>query len=142
MSTILQMKDFNDVVLDDVDEALKKVFVDWSASKLQALKGGLGDDDGFGGSGEGKIAKLYDQLNGTERKNDLLESKAKKLEASLEEATKALEEMSPIAKRASELQMRNEMLAKSLAETNLAFDDIDAQHSQLVEKHSKLEVGN
>lgn len=151
------MKGFNDVILDDLDESVKRVFVDWSASKLQALRGGRGRsagivsvestfsdeydfDMGFGGGGEAKIAAMYDQVNELERKGELQDRQIKQLESDLEGAKAMIAELTPVAKRANELSERNGIVSKSLTETNVALSELDEAYNELQKKHAKLEV--
>jgi hypothetical protein len=154
------MKGFNDVILDDVDDSLKRVFVDWSANKLQALRGGRSisaasgrslrpisavpddddDDFDFGGGGEAKISELYDKLNEVERKTELHERTIAQLQANLETAKATIKELEPIAKRANELSDRNGILSKSLTETNAALAELDVAHNDLLAKHTQLQV--
>ena len=142
LNTVLQMKTFNDSVLDDLEEALKRVFLDWGVSKMKALRisGGSDDEDAFGGASEQKIAKLYNKLNEAETMNETYEQQIVKLKEELEAAKRNIDTLSPLAKRADELQERNNILSKSLKETNEILGELDIAHNALQEKQGQLEV--
>mmetsp|Transcript_13853 Transcript_13853/g.20723 ORF Transcript_13853/g.20723 Transcript_13853/m.20723 type:complete len:546 (+) Transcript_13853:611-2248(+) len=131
--TVLQLKDYNDKIVGEVDSTLQRILSDWADSKLMALDGGVG-----GSGSEGKLAKVYEELTTTLREKDEADNKISALTLEVENLSQRIDEMAPDSRRAKELFDRNTHLAKNLKETTAALAALDEEHNVLQELHRNL----
>jgi hypothetical protein len=133
LNTILQLKDYNDFMIDDIDACLKTLFIDWADSKSNA-SGGLGK------FGELKLSLLNDELGTTAKRKEELEAENVELKEDLEKAKAKIRDMIPDNRRAKELSDKNIVLKQSLQETLAKLTDLEVTHRGLTEMKNQLEV--
>jgi hypothetical protein len=133
LNTILQLKDYNDFMIDDIDACLKTLFIDWADSKSNA-SGGLGK------FGELKLSLLNDELGTTAKRKEELEAENVELKEDLEKAKAKIRDMIPDNRRAKELSDMNIVLKHSLQETLAKLTDLEVTHRGLTEMKNQLEV--
>ena len=134
LNTVLQLKDYNDFMIDDIDICLRRLFIDWAESKLNS--GG----EGGGVGGERRLSMLNDELGENLRRKEELEKQNAELIADLTLAKKRIVDMAPDNKRAKELADRNAILNSTLQETQAKFEDLDITNKGLVASKTRLEV--
>lgn len=130
---MLQLKDYNDFMIEEIDLCLKRLFIDWVETKSNTI-GGLGK------MGESKLALLTHELGATVARKEDLERANIYLMNELELAQKKISDMLPDSRRAKELSDKNLILTKSLQETQAKLTDLEGSHAQLVESKQMLEV--
>lgn len=133
LNTVLQLKDYNDFMIDDIDICLKRLFIDWAESKLNSA-GGLGK------YGELKLSLLNEELGVALSRKDALEKENADLMSELEMSKKRIVDMLPDNKRAKELSDRNSFLNSTLQETQMQLEQLILDHKSLVELKNQYEV--
>jgi hypothetical protein len=120
-------------MIDEIDNCLKTLFIDWADSKLHS-SGGLGK------FGELKLSVLNTELGTALLKKEELEKANQELVDELEFLKVRLKEMLPDNRRAKELSDRNTVLKQSLQDTVGKLSDLEIQQRGLIELKNKLEV--
>ena len=133
LNTVLQLKDYNDFMIEEIDLCLKRLFIDWVKTKSNTI-GGLGK------IGEAKLALLTQELGTTLNRRDDLERINIELINDLEIANKKINDMLPDSRRAKDLFDRNLVLSKNLQEAQSKLTGLEASRVTLIELKEKLEV--
>jgi hypothetical protein len=133
LNTILQLKDYNDFMIDEIDLSLRRVFLDWVETKYNSV-GGLGR------FGEVKLGMLNEELGNCLRRNEELEKKQIDLEYEVELGKKTIQEMLPDNKRAKELSDRNHFLTESVHGLRSQLEEIEMKLMKVSHQKDRLEV--
>jgi hypothetical protein len=133
LNTVLQLKDYNDFMIDEIDVSLRRLFVDWAESKANSL-GGLGR------FGELKLSMLNEEMGKTLQRKEELEMKEIELTEELAIAKMTIQDMLPDNKRAKDLADRNTYLSQSLTGLRKQYDELERNFNSVSNLKDRLEV--